>query len=112
MARSDDGAEFVSRRLTQWLREKCVEPVFIEPGSPWENGYLESFHVKLRDECGDEEMFWSSGEAQVLIDWYRDVYNSERPHHSSPGYRTPAEMAMGINTRRPGLALGLDSKMR
>lgn len=106
-ARSDNGAEFVSRRLTQWLREKGVEPVFIEPGSPWENGYLESFHGKLRDECLNEEIFWSRGEAQVVVDWYRDVYNSERPH-SSLGYRTPVEAATGINTRRPGLALGLD----
>ena len=109
-ARSDNGAEFVSRRLTEWLREKGVESIFIEPGSPWENGYLESFHGKLRDECLNEEIFWSRGEAQVVVDWYRDVYNSERPH-SSLGYRTPAEVAMGINTRRPGLALGLDSKM-
>lgn len=81
-----------------------MEPVFIEPGSPWENGYLESFHAKLRDECLNDEIFWSRGQAQVVVDWYRDVYNSQRPH-SSLGYRTPAEEAMGINTRRPGLAL-------
>jgi transposase InsO family protein len=106
-ARSDNGAEFVSRRLTEWLRERGVEPVFIEPGSPWENGYLESFHGKLRDECLNEEIFWSRGEAQVVVDWYRDVYNGERPH-SSLGYRTPAEVAAGVNTGGSGLALGLD----
>ena len=104
-ARSDNGAEFVSRRLTQWLREKGVEPVFIEPDSPWENGYLESFHGKLRDECLNEEIFWSRGEAQVVVDWYRDVYNSERPH-SSLGYRTPVEAATGINARHPGTSSG------
>lgn len=105
--RSDNGAEFVSRRLTEWLGEKGVEPVFIQPGSPWENGYLESFHGKLRDECLNEELFWSRGEAQVVVDWYRDVYNRERPH-SSLGYRTPAEVAASINTRRSELALELD----
>jgi transposase InsO family protein len=90
--RSDNGPELVSKRLTQWLKEKGVEPVFIEPGSPWENGFVESFHGKLRDECLNEEIFYSRGEAQVVMDWYRDVYNQERPH-SSLGYRTPAEVA-------------------
>jgi transposase InsO family protein len=82
-----------------------VKTLFIEPGSPWENGYLESFHGKLRDECLNEEIFWSRGEAQVVVDWYRDVYNSERPH-SSLGYRTPVEAATGINTRHPGTSSG------
>jgi transposase InsO family protein len=90
--RSDNGPELVSKRLTEWLKEKGVEPVFIEPGSPWENGFVESFHGKLRDECLNEEIFWSRGEAQVVLDWYREVYNQERPH-SSLGYRTPAEVA-------------------
>jgi len=90
--RADNGAEFISKRLTEWLREKGVEPVFIEPGSPWENGFVESFHGKLRDECLNEEIFWSRGEAQVVVDWYREIYNQERPH-SSLGYRTPAEAA-------------------
>jgi transposase InsO family protein len=57
-------------------------PVFIEAGSPWENGFAESFHGKLRDECLNEEIFWSRAEAQVVLDWYRDVYNGERPHRS------------------------------
>ena len=67
--RSDNGAELVSKRLTQWLKDKGVEPVFIEPGSPWENGFVESFYGKLRDECLNEEIFWSRGEAQVVLDW-------------------------------------------
>jgi putative transposase len=90
--RSDNGAEFVSKRLTTWLKEKGVTPVFIEPGSPWENGFVESFQGKLRDECLNEEIFWSRAEAQVVVDWYRDVYNGERPHRSL-GYRTPLEAA-------------------
>jgi transposase InsO family protein len=79
--------------LTTWLEEKGVEPVFIEPGSPWENGFVESFHGKLGDECLNEEIFWSRAEAQVVLDWYRDGCNRERPHRSL-GYRTPAEAAM------------------
>jgi transposase InsO family protein len=66
--------------------------VFIEPGSPWENGFVESFNSRFRDECLDEELFWSRGEAQVVVDWWRSVYNHERPH-SSLGYETPAEFA-------------------
>lgn len=91
--RSDNGAEFVAKRLTAWLEEKGLTPVFIEPGSPWENGLVESFQEKLGDECLNEELFWSRGEAQVVMDWYRDVYNRERPHRSL-GYRTPTEAAM------------------
>jgi transposase InsO family protein len=91
--RSDHGAEFVSKRLTTWLEEKGVTPVFIEPGSPWENGFVESFHGKLRDECLNEEIFWSRAEAQVVLDWYRDIYNRERPHRSL-GFRTPTEVAI------------------
>ena len=96
--RSDNGAEFVSKRLMAWLEEKGVTSVLIEPGSPWENGFVESFHGKLRDECLNEEIFWSRAEAQVVLDWYRDVYNRERPH-SSLGYRTPAEAAVVASNR-------------
>ena len=91
--RSDNGAEFVAKRLSAWLEEKGIKPVFIEPGSPWENGFVESFHGKLRDECLNEEILWSRAEAQVVLDWYRHVYNRERPHRSL-GYRTPEEAAI------------------
>jgi putative transposase len=90
--RSDNGAEFVSHRLTNWLRGRGAKPMFIRPGSPWENGFVESFHGKLRDECLSEELFYSRGECQVIVDWWRDVYNRQRPH-SSLGFRTPAEVA-------------------
>jgi transposase InsO family protein len=96
--RSDNGAEFASSRLTRWLREKGVTPVFIEPGSPWENGFVESFQGKLRDECLNEEIFWSRAEARVVVDWYRDEYNLERPHRSL-GYRTPMEAAADAENR-------------
>jgi putative transposase len=66
---SHNGSELVSKRLTQWLREKGVEPVFIEPGSPWDNGFVERFHGKLGDECLNEGIFYSRGEAQVIVDW-------------------------------------------
>ena len=71
--------------------------MFIEPGSPWENGFIESFNGKLRDECLEEEIFWTRHEAQVIVDWYRQVYNHHRPH-SSLHYQTPAEVAQGATT--------------
>jgi transposase InsO family protein len=90
--RSDNGSEFIAERLRNWLSGRGTEPVFIEPGSPWENGFAESFHASLRDECLNEEIFYSRGECQVLVDWWRRMYNAERPH-SSLGYRTPMEAA-------------------
>ena len=105
--RSDNGPEFVSKRLTDWLQGRGVEPVFIEPGSPWENGYMESFNGKLRDECLNEEIFWSRAEAQVVTDWWREVYNLERPH-SSLGFKTPVEAAMDYRNGPETLSPGLD----
>jgi transposase InsO family protein len=95
-ARCDNGAEFIAEPLQDWLRGLGVTPVYIEPGSPWQNGYIESFNGKLRDECLNEELFYSRGEAQVVVDGYRESYNTERPH-SSLGYLAPAEIAA-----RPG----------
>jgi putative transposase len=89
--RSDNGPEFVAKRLRQWLHEKGVKPMYIEPGSPWENGFVESFHGKLREECLNEEIFWSRAEAQVVVDWWQWVYNHERPHRSLQ-FKTPAEV--------------------
>lgn len=90
--RCDNGPEFLSKKLNSWLQEQGVVPVHIEPGSPWENGFNESFNGKLRDECLNEEIFWSRVEAQVVVDWWRRVYNNERVH-SSLGYQSPAEFA-------------------
>ena len=87
--RSDNGPEFCSKAVREWLRDLGVQTLFIEPGSPWENGYNESFNGKLRDECLSVHWFESLGEAQRLIAQWRCEYNERRPH-SSLGNRAPA----------------------
>ena len=87
--RSDNGTEMTARRVKQWLASVGTKPLFIEPGSPWENGYCESFNGKLRDECLNGEIFYSLKEAQVVIEQWRRFYNTQRPH-SALGYRPPA----------------------
>ena len=84
--RSDNGPEFVARELRKWLASLGTGTLYIEPGSPWENGYCESFHGKLRDECLNGEIFYSLKEAQVVIEQWRVEYNT-RGHHSALGYR-------------------------
>ena len=88
--RTDNGPEFISKLLQGWLKEQGVQPLTIEPGSPWENGFVESFNGKLRDECLNEEIFLSRAECQTLCDWYRQHYLWERPHQSLGG-KTPME---------------------
>ena len=90
--RSDNGPEFIAYAIQDWLKEKNVRTIYITPGSPWENAYIESFHDKLRDECLNREIFGSLWEARVVIEQWRLYYNAERPH-SSLGYQTPAEFA-------------------
>jgi len=87
--RSDNGPEFVARNVREWLGRIGVKTLFIEPGSPWENGYCESFNSKLRDELLAGEQFSTLHEAKVLIEQWRRHYNAIRPH-SSLGYRPPA----------------------
>jgi transposase InsO family protein len=87
--RSDNGPEFTARRVQEWLQPVPVRTLFIEPGSPWENGYVESFNGKLRDELLNREVFETLWEAKVLIERWRVEYNTIRPH-SSLGYRAPA----------------------
>ena len=90
--RSDNGPEFTAKAVRSWLNKLGVNTLFIEPGSPWENGYIESFNGKLRDELLNREIFTTLTEAKVLIaDWRRE-YNQVRPH-SSLGYRPPAPEA-------------------
>src|ERR1035437_7423833 len=91
--RSDNGPEFVALKLRQWLSAVGAKTLYIEPGSPWENGYCESFNGKLRDECLNGEIFYSLKEAQVVIEQWRVQYNTVRPH-SSLGYRPPAPQTM------------------
>jgi transposase InsO family protein len=90
--RSDNGPEFVAKELRKWLESVGTGPLYIEPGSPWENGYCESFNGKLRDECLNGEIFYSLKEAQIVIEQWRVEYNTRRPH-SSLGYRPPAPAA-------------------
>src|SRR5450756_1036636 len=87
--RSDNGPEFVAKQLREWLAKVGTGTLYIEPGSPWENGYCESFNGKLRDECLNGEIFYSLKEARVVIEQWRKFYNTERPH-SALGYRPPA----------------------
>ena len=91
--RSDNGPEFTAHAVREWLKRIGVGTLFIEPGSPWENGYVESFNGKLRDELLNREIFFTLTEAKVLIERWRREYNTLRPH-SSLGYRPPAPVAI------------------
>ena len=94
--RSDNGSEFTARQVRKWLNELGVKTLFIEPGSPWENGYVESFNGKLRDELLNREIFYTLEEAKILIEIWRKEYNQVRPH-SSLGYRPPAPETVQTN---------------
>ena len=91
--RSDNGPEFTAELIRFWLEALQVQTLFIEPGSPWENGYVESFNGKLRDELLDREIFYTLTEAQILIERWRRQYNTVRPH-SALGYRPPTPEAV------------------
>lgn len=90
--RSDNGPEFVARAIQAWLQRLNIETLYIAPGSPWENGYAESFHSKLRDEFLSQEVFESVSAARRQTAAWREDYNDHRPH-SSLGYMTPGEFA-------------------
>jgi putative transposase len=87
--RSDHGPEFIAKAVREWIAAVGARTAYIEPGSPWENGYCESFNSKLRDELLDGEIFYSLAEARTVIETWRRYYNIRRPH-SSLGYRPPA----------------------
>jgi transposase InsO family protein len=95
--RSDNGPEFIAQKLRKWLADVGTKTLYIEPGSPWENGYCESFNSKLRDEFLNGEIFYSLKEVQVLAERWRVHYNTVRPH-SSLGYRPPAPAAQQDET--------------
>ena len=88
--RSDNGSEFIGSAVNGWLQMNGINPIFIEPGKPWQNGKCESFNGKLRDECLSRRWFGSLWEARVVIESWRNFYNTERPH-SALGYLTPTE---------------------
>ena len=87
--RSDNGPEFIAKKVRDWITAVGSKTAYIEPGSPWENGYCESFNARFRDEFLNGEIFYSLREAQILIERWRHQYNTVRPH-SALGYRPPA----------------------
>lgn len=87
--RSDNGPEFVAKILMKWFKTLEIQPLFIQPGSPWENGFIESLNGRMRDEFLNGEIFYTLVEAQVLIERWRQHYNTKRPH-SSLNYKPPA----------------------
>jgi transposase InsO family protein len=95
--RSDNGPEFTARSIRAWLSRIGVKTLFIKRGSPWENGYIESFNGKLRDELLNREIFTTLEEAKVLIEQWRKEYNQVRPH-SAKNYRPPAPEAKLVLT--------------
>ena len=86
--RSDNGSEFIAQKVQKWLKDNEIKTLYIDPGSPWLNGYIESFHSRFRDECLDREVLLNLREARVVIEDWRQHYNRERPH-SRLGYRSP-----------------------
>ncbi len=96
--RCDNGPEMIAKALRGWLAKLGTKTLYIEPGSPWENGSCESFNGKLPDECLKREIFYSLREAQVVIGAWRDHYNRIRPH-SALGYRPPAPVTLEIAAR-------------
>lgn len=101
--RSDNGPEFIAQAIRRFLAQAEVQTLYIAPGSPWQNGYAESFNSRLRDELLSQESFADLKEAQSLAGWWRNEYNHRRPH-SSLGYATPAEFAASLAA--PPLRLG------
>ncbi len=99
---SDNGTEFTSTAILKWCHEKGLRWDYIQPGKPYQNGYIESFNGKLRDECLNENWFTSLREAKRLVEEWRSEYNERRPH-SSLGGRTPAEVARGGEEQREKL---------
>ena len=86
--RSDNGSEFIATTVQQWLNDNRIKTIYIDPGSPWQNGYIESFHSRFRDECLSRELLLNLREAKVVIADWRQHYNEDRPH-SRLGYLSP-----------------------
>lgn len=108
--RMDNGPEFIALVLRGLCYRSGIDASHIEPGKPWQNGFAESFHSRLRDELLDGEVFWSLRQAQVKLEWWRQDYNQQRLH-SSLGYQTPQEFAMqwhetGTNAARTQAGIG------
>jgi putative transposase len=104
--RSDNGSEFTARKVREWMATLEIRPLFITPGSPWENGFVESFNGKMRNELLNGEIFYSLKEAQIIIEQWRKHYNTVRPH-SALGYRPPAPETFIQTTQQPQFVLTL-----
>ena len=98
--RSNNGPEFVTRAVRDWITAVGTKTAFIEPGSPWENGYVESFNARVPDELLNRELFYSVREAQIIVEAWRKHYNTKRPH-SALGYRPPAPETIIQMDQRP-----------
>lgn len=88
--RSDNGSEFIAKEVQHWLKEMSIGAIYIDPGSPWQNGHVENFHNRMRDECMNQELFPSVTEARVVIEEWRRLYNRIHPH-SNLGFQSPDE---------------------
>jgi putative transposase len=108
--RTDNGSEFVGHWTQTWLAAHEILPARITPGRPWQNGIIESFHSRLRDECLNREWLASAAEAAVILERYRQAYNAERPH-SSLAYRTPAEVRAATRSETGGDSVVLPGKL-
>ena len=100
--RSDNGPEFVAQAVRDWIAAVGAKTAYIEPGSPWENGYCESFNGRFRDELLNGEVFYTLREAQIIIEKWRKHYNTKRPH-SALGYRPPAPETIIQMDQRPNM---------
>ena len=109
--RSDNGPEFIAQKVRNWIAAVGAKTAYIEPGSPWENGYCESFNARFRDELLNGEIFYTLKEAQILIEQWRIHYNTVRPH-SSLGYRPPAPESIVPMDQRPTMHLQLTRTTR
>jgi putative transposase len=99
--RSDNGPEFVAKEIQEWLARACVRTLYIQKASPWENGYVESFNGRLRDELLDRELFLSLPEARVVLDQWRMDYNHRGPHGGLK-WMTPAAFVAGLDNTASG----------
>jgi transposase InsO family protein len=102
--RSDNGPEFIAQVVQRWLQQSGIKIRYIDPGSPWQNGFVESFHGRLRDECLNREQLWTLTEARVVIEDYRQEYNQRRPH-SQLGYQSPVRFASHQRPSPPAVGL-------
>jgi transposase InsO family protein len=103
--RSDNGSEFIAKEVQSWFKDLGIRTLYIDPGSPWQNGHVESFHNRLRDECLNQEDFLSVLEAQIVIEEWRLLYNRVHPH-SKLGFQSPDQFAMNYPRPEPNIQSG------